>query len=74
MSWWIVTQDYPPASTGGVASWASDLAAALHAYGESVRILARAAGDTAQEDGAGRGQVRAVGALPGGQHALAVGD
>lgn len=43
MSWLLVTLDFPPASLGGIASWASDLALALHAAGEQVTVMARAA-------------------------------
>ncbi len=40
MSWLVVTLDFPPAFTGGIASWAADLASALHAHGETVTVLA----------------------------------
>lgn len=39
----LVTLDFPPASLGGIASWASDLAQAMHAAGERVTVMARAA-------------------------------
>ena len=41
MSWLLVTQDFPPGFDGGIATWARDLALALHQAGESVRVLAR---------------------------------
>lgn len=47
MSWMIVTLDFPPAFTGGVASWAADLALALTRAGEEVTVLA--AGPAAPE-------------------------
>ena len=50
MSTLLVTLDFPPAFTGGVASWAEDLAGALHRAGEPVTVLARATGDTAASD------------------------
>ena len=45
-----MTLDFPPVYTGGIASWAEDLAQALHARGEAVTVLARATPDSAAED------------------------
>lgn len=50
MSWLLVTHDFPPGYTGGIASWAEDLAAALHASGEEVSVLARATADAREAD------------------------
>lgn len=50
MSWIIVTQDFPPFFSGGIASWAADLGAALAAAGEEVTVLARRTGDTRDAD------------------------
>jgi len=46
VSWLLLTQDFPPVFTGGVAAWADDLATALHEAGEDVQVLARAGRDT----------------------------
>ncbi len=40
MSWLLVTLDFPPRFTGGIASWAADLAGALQAAGEPVTVIA----------------------------------
>lgn len=45
-----MTQDFPPGFSGGIASWASDLGAALSASGEPVTVFARRTGDTASVD------------------------
>jgi len=42
LSWLLLTQDFPPNFTGGVAAWADDLATALDAVGEDIQVLARA--------------------------------
>lgn len=60
MSWLLVTQDYPPGFTGGIASWAEDLAGALHRAGETVEVLARATGETQDHDRASPWPVRRV--------------
>jgi len=39
--WFVVTHDFPPEYTGGIASWAFDLALSLVDIGESVTVLAR---------------------------------
>jgi glycosyltransferase involved in cell wall biosynthesis len=41
MSTLLVTLEFPPDSQGGIASWAWDLAWALHRSGESVHVLAK---------------------------------
>ena len=41
MKWTIVTEDFPPGFIGGIASWAYDLASALHENGERVCVFAR---------------------------------
>ena len=51
-NWLLITQDFPPAFVGGIASWASDLAHALVAHNEPVTVLARRTGNTAREDSA----------------------
>lgn len=48
--WLLITQDFPPGFTGGIASWAVDLALALSTAGHSVTVLARRTGSTAAED------------------------
>jgi len=48
--WLIVTQDFPPAFSGGIASWAADLAGALAQTGAPVTVLARRTGDTREAD------------------------
>lgn len=48
--WLLITQDFPPGFTGGIASWAADLALALSAAGHTVTVLARRTGKTAAED------------------------
>lgn len=50
MSWLLLTQDFPPTFTGGIANWADDLATALSEAGERVVVLARATGDTRLHD------------------------
>lgn len=50
MSWLIVTQDFPPGFSGGIASWAADLGAALAATGDPVTVFARRTGDTRNAD------------------------
>lgn len=50
MSWLIITQDFPPFFSGGIASWAADLGAALAGAGEEVTVLARRTGDTQDAD------------------------
>lgn len=50
MSWLILTQDFPPAFTGGIAHWAEDLATALAQAGEEVVVMARSTGDTRRHD------------------------
>jgi glycosyltransferase involved in cell wall biosynthesis len=50
--WLLVTQDFPPGFTGGIASWADDLASALSAAGEQVEVFARRTGDTQAGDSA----------------------
>lgn len=41
MSYLLVTQDFPPGFIGGIAAWATDLAAALHTAGHDVTVLCR---------------------------------
>ena len=48
--WHLVTEDFPPGFTGGVASWAADLAAALVQTGAPVMVHARRTGDTRAHD------------------------
>jgi phosphatidylinositol alpha-1,6-mannosyltransferase len=50
--WLVVTVDFPPAFTGGIAAWAQDLALALYGAGEAVTVLARGGADTAAADAA----------------------
>lgn len=50
MAYLIATQDFPPGFTGGIASWAEDMAEVLHRAGESVTVLARATEGTAAHD------------------------
>ncbi len=52
MRWLILTVDFPPATVGGIAAWAADLAGALAARGEAVTVLARRTGDTRAHDAA----------------------
>lgn len=46
----LVTLDFPPATVGGVAAWAEDLARALVGAGERVTVYARRCGDTLAHD------------------------
>ena len=50
MSWVLLTQDLPPGFVGGVASWVVDAANALAEGGQSVTVVARDTGDTAEWD------------------------
>ncbi len=47
--WLLITQDFPPDFTGGIASWAVDLALALADAGHTVTVLARHTGPTPQD-------------------------
>ena len=47
----LVTLDFPPDFDGGIASWAEDLARALHAAGREVTVYARYTGRSAEYDG-----------------------
>ena len=38
MKWAICTEDFPPDFIGGLSSWCSDLAYALHSKGEEVTV------------------------------------
>lgn len=48
--WHIVTEDFPPGFTGGIASWATDLAQALHDADEQAIVTARHTGSTTTFD------------------------
>jgi hypothetical protein len=48
--WHLVTEDFPPGFTGGIASWAEDLATALVQTGAPVTVHARRTGDTRAHD------------------------
>ena len=48
--WQLITEDFPPGFTGGIASWATDLARALSASGAQSQVLARHTGNTAAFD------------------------
>ena len=50
--WLLITQDFPPGFTGGIASWAADLALTLSAAGHTVTVLARRTGQTTDADAA----------------------
>jgi glycosyltransferase involved in cell wall biosynthesis len=50
--WHLVTEDFPPGFTGGIASWAQDLAQALCEGGAAVRVVARHTGGTQSYDDA----------------------
>lgn len=50
MTWHLVTLDFPPRATGGVASWVGDLAAALHHAGQPVIVHARSAPGDLEHD------------------------
>jgi len=50
--WLLVTQDFPPGFTGGIASWAVDLALALQGADHDVTVLARHTGPTTDADAA----------------------
>jgi glycosyltransferase involved in cell wall biosynthesis len=51
MKWLIVTEDFPPGFVGGIASWAHDLALALHMEGEAATVLARESEGSRDFDG-----------------------
>ncbi len=50
--WLLITQDFPPDFTGGIASWVVDLALALSQGGHDVTVLARHTGSTTAADAA----------------------
>ncbi|MFT5683003.1 MAG: phosphatidylinositol alpha-1,6-mannosyltransferase [Myxococcota bacterium] len=50
--WLLITQDFPPGFTGGIASWAVDLALALTQADHDVTVLARHTGPTRAADDA----------------------
>ena len=60
MKWVLCTEDFPPGFIGGIASWANDLALALHNAGEHVTVLARQTGQTASFDRLQPFQIRRI--------------
>lgn len=50
MNWIVVTQDFPPGFSGGIASWVVDLGRALSDAGHPITVFARRTGNTQRRD------------------------